>query len=252
MARILITGSAEGLGSLAAKALTERGHEVHLHARSASRAEDAKKNCPKAKSCFIADLSDLQEVKKLADDIKAAGPWDSIIHNAGVMRDVAGKTAPNAKYGLLFATNTLAPYVLTSLVAEHSKRYVFLGSQMHAGGDGLLKNVTSCGYGDSKLHDIMLSFAFARHLTGVDEVNVLDPGWVPTKMGGASAPDDINASVATYVALAEGVGATGQYWGPGATKDRKHQPVAGDVDTQEKLLSELAQISGVRPPGSKL
>lgn len=123
---------------------------------------------------------------------------------------------------------------------------------MHAGGDGSLKNVTSCGYGDSKLHDIMLSFAFARHLKGVDEVNVLDPGWVPTKIGGASAPDDINASVATYVALAEGVGRTGEYWGPGATKGRRHQPAAGDVDTQEKLLSELAHISGVHPPESKL
>ena len=254
MARILITGSADGIGALAAKELAKRGHEVHLHARSQARAEDAKKNCPQATNCFVADLANLEEVKKLADDVKAAGPFDSIVHNAGIMRGVGGKTAPEANYGLLFATNTLAPYVLTSLIAGHSKRYVFLGSQMHAGGDGSLKNVTDCGYGDSKLHDIMLAFGFARHLKsqGVEESNVLDPGWVPTKMGGAGAPDDINASVKTYVALAEGIGRTGEYWGPGAQKDRRYQPAAGDEAKQDKLMAELAKISGIKFPGSKL
>lgn len=180
MARILTTGSAEGLGFLAAKGLAKRGHEVHLHARSQARAEDAKKNCPQATNCFVADLANLEDVKKLAEDVKAAGPFDSIVHNADIMRGVSGKTAPKANYGSFFATNTLAPYALTSLLAGNSKRYIFLGSQMHAGGDGLLKNVTDCGYGVSKLHDIMLACGFARHLFSheVEESNVLHPGWV--------------------------------------------------------------------------
>lgn len=205
MARILITGSAEGLGSLAAKELASRGHEVHLHARSASRAEDARKNCPKAANCFIADLSNMTEVKKLAEDVKAAGPFDSIVHSAGVMRGLSGKTAPNAKYGMLFATNTLAPYVLTSLIAGHSKRYVFLSSQMHAGGDGTLRNIRDCGYGDSKLHNVMLAFGFARHLKdqGVEESNVLDPGWVPTKM---VSLDELRVCIRTCSQLTHGSG----------------------------------------------
>lgn len=254
MARIIITGSAEGLGSLAARELVNRGHHVYLHARSTARADDAMKNCPKAQKCLVADLSSLSEVKNLADEIKALGPVDCVVHSAGVMHGVSGKKAAEGDYGLLFATNTLAPYVLTSLIGGASKRHVFLGSQMSQGGDGSLRNLKECGYGDSKLHNIMLAFGFARHLKdqGVEESNVLDPGWVPTKMGGAGAPDDINASVKTYVALAEGVGSSGEYWGPGAQPGRRHQSVASDVDAQEKLLKELQQISGVKLPSEKL
>ncbi|PPJ54370.1 hypothetical protein CBER1_07770 [Cercospora berteroae] len=251
--RILITGSAEGLGLLSAQALASRGHEVHLHARSAARAQDAKNNCPEAKFCFVANLSDLNEVIHFASEIKASAPWDAIIHNAGAMHGTTGKTAPNADYGLLFATNTLAPYVITSLVKGSAKRHVFIGSQMHAGGDPTLKNLKHCGYGDSKLHDIMLAYGFARKLKGekgVEECNVLDPGWVPTKMGGGSAPDSIEESVQTYVALAEGVGCTGEYFGPAAKKGRKVMPAAKEVEAQEKLFAQLAEISGVEAPGS--
>ncbi|KAM3417163.1 hypothetical protein BST61_g8737 [Cercospora zeina] len=256
MARILITGSASGLGLLSAQALAARGHEVHLHARSASRASEAKAACPAAKSCFVANLSSLSEVKRLASEINQTasteGPWDAIIHNAAVMHGVSGKNAPEGDYGLLFATNTLAPYVITSLVKGGAKRHVFLGSQMHAGGDASLKNLRHCGYGDSKLHDIMLAFGFARKLQddGVEECNVLDPGWVPTKMGGAGAPDSIDESVQTYVALAEGVGCSGQYFGPAAKEGRRVQPAAKQVETQEKLFARMADISGVSTPGS--
>lgn len=254
MARIIVTGSADGIGALAAKQLTSRGHEVYLHARSASRAKDAMQNCPKAQKCFVADLSSLSEAKKFAEEINGLGSVDCIVHNAGVMHGVSGKKAAEGDYGLLFATNTLAPYVLTSLVAGRSKRYVFLGSQLHSSGDGSLKNLSQCGYGDSKLHDIMLAFAFSRHLQaqGVEESNALDPGWVPTKMGGSGAPGDINKSVDTYVKLAEGVGATGEYWGPGAHRGQRYQAAAGDVDKQQKLLDELKQISGVDLPRGKL
>lgn len=248
MARILITGSADGIGALAAKDLAARGHQVYLHARSSSRAEDAMKNCPKAQQCLVGDLSSSSEVKKLAADINALSPWDCIIHNAGVMHGMAGKTTAEG-HGTLFATNTLAPYVLTSLIRGNSKRYVFLGSSLHSGGDGSLGNLRHCGYGDSKLHNIMLALAFARTLKsqGVEESNSIDPGWVPTKMGGAGAPQDIKKSVETYVKLAEGVGSSGGYWGPGAQPDRHYASAAGNVATQDKLMKELQEASGVSP-----
>lgn len=251
MSKILITGSADGLGALAAQDLIKKGHQVYLHARTTSRATDAQKNSPGAQACLVADLSSLSEVKNLAKEINSLAPWDAIIHSAGVMHGVGGKKAKDGgDYGLLFATNTLAPYVLTSLVGGNSKRYVFLGSQLHQSGDGSLSDVRNCGYGDSKLHDVMLAFAFSKLLKGkgAEEVNALDPGWVPTKMGGAGATDDIEASVQTYVKLAEGAGTTGEYWGPGAQRGRRFQSAAGDEAVQSKLLKELEQISGVNMP----
>ena len=83
--KIFITGSADGLGSLAAQALVKKGHRVTLHARNAQRAQDAEKACPGADEALVADLSSLEETKQLANELNNRGPWDAIIHNAGVM-----------------------------------------------------------------------------------------------------------------------------------------------------------------------
>lgn len=82
------------------------------------------------------------------------------------MRGTSGST--------LFTTNTLSPYILTCLVAP-PKRLVFLSSQLHHGGDASLKNLQHCDYSDSKLHNTMMAFAFARKFPAV-EVSSLDPG----------------------------------------------------------------------------
>lgn len=249
MGRIFITGSSDGLGSRAAKALVERGHKVTLHARNAQRASDAKDACPGAEEVLIADLSSTEETKQLAQELNKRGPWDSIIHNAGVMRV---SSSQKGKEGLpvLFATNTLAPYILTCLV-KPPKTLSFLSSGMHQSGDASLSNLTSCGYSDSKLHNTMMAFAFARKFPNV-EVSSHDPGWVRTKMGGAGASDDINAAIDTYVMLAEGTGAakgqTGKHWYH--SKERSSKQAAADEQTQEKLLKELENISGVSIPTS--
>lgn len=251
MARIFITGSADGLGSLSAKALVQRGHSVTLHARNAQRAQDAQKACPGAEGVLIADLSSTEATKQLAEELNSKGPWDAIIHNAGVMRISSSSKGPEG-LPTLFATNTLAPYILTCLVSPPAKRLVFLSSQLHQSGDPSLKDLRSCGYGDSKLHNTMMAFAFAKRMNGVASVFSLDPGWMPTKMGGGSAPGDINVSVESYVQLAEGSGnakgLTGKHWFQDGEKGFKKE--AGDEKIQEKLLKELEQISGVKIPES--
>jgi NAD(P)-dependent dehydrogenase (short-subunit alcohol dehydrogenase family) len=45
MAKIFITGSADGLGHMAAKLLVNQGHQVVLHARNAERGQQALGNC---------------------------------------------------------------------------------------------------------------------------------------------------------------------------------------------------------------
>ena len=66
MARILITGSADGLGQLAAKFLADQGHKVVLHARNPERAHYAKQKVPGAEHVISGDLSDIDETKTVA------------------------------------------------------------------------------------------------------------------------------------------------------------------------------------------
>ena len=73
MARIFITGSADGLGQLAAKALIAQGHQVVLHARNEMRAEDALDKTLGSERVVTADLGSLDETKQLAGKVKCFG-----------------------------------------------------------------------------------------------------------------------------------------------------------------------------------
>lgn len=191
MARILVTGSSDGLGAAAAKALVKRGHIVYLHARSEARAQDAKKACPGAEAVLIADLSKLEEQKKLAAEANKVGTFDAVIHNAGLYHGGFRKT--DGGLPSLIMVNSVAPYVLTCLMNK-PKRLLYVSSGMHSGGDASLRDWTwtqrgergwqeTQAYCDSKIHDVLLAFGFARRWKEV-ESNTMDPGWVRTKMGG--------------------------------------------------------------------
>src|SRR3954454_8800338 len=169
MARIFITGSADGLGQLAAKELIAQGHQVVLHARNEERGQEALDNVPGAECVVTADLGSLEETKELASKVNALGTFDSIIHNAAVYQ------APGEE---IFAVNTLAPYVLTCLI-QKPKRLIYLSSDMHEGGQAKLdsfKTDPACiTYSDSKIHVLMLCKAIARKWPDV-YANALNPG----------------------------------------------------------------------------
>lgn len=247
MARIFITGSSDGLGSLAAKALVKKGHNVTLHARNAQRAQDATAACPGADDVLIADLSSVAATQQLASDLNSRGPWDAIIHNAGVMRIDSSSTGPEG-LPTLFATNTLAPYILACQVNPPSQRLVFLSSQLHNGGDASLRDIKAASYSDSKLHNTMMAFYFSRQSAFKNvQVTSLDPGWCKTKMGGSGASDDIGAAVNDYVALAEGsLDGSGRHLYH--SRDRSVHKGAQDEEMQARLVTELSEISGVQVP----
>src|SRR5919205_355937 len=192
MARIFITGSADGLGQLAARALIARGHRVVLHARNERRGREALERVPGAEGVVTADLGSIDETKQLASKVNALGEFDAVIHNAGVYKAPAEE---------IFAVNTLAPYVLTCLI-RRPKRLIYLSSDMHLQGRSKLESFkTDTGritYSDSKLHVLMLCMAVARKWSDV-YANAVDPGWVPTKMGGQGAPDDLQKGYETQV-----------------------------------------------------
>ena len=245
MASILITGSADGLGQLAARALIAQGYQVVLHARNEKRGQEALEKVPGAESVVTADLSSLDETKQLASKVNALGKFDAVIHNAGVYQ---------ASSDEILAVNTLAPYILTCLV-EKPKRLIYLSSGMHLDGRSKLENFkTNLGritYSDSKLHVLMLCMAVARKWPQVF-ANAVDPGWVPTKMGGQGAPDDLQKGHETQVWLAvsndEKAKVSGRYFYH--RKGHRHNLEADDVQLQERFLSLCKELTGVSFPSN--
>ncbi|KAI4716831.1 short chain dehydrogenase [Aureobasidium sp. EXF-10727] len=254
--RILITGSSDGLGLYTAQLLCRSSHKVTLHARNPARARDALTACPSAANCVIGDLSTIAGIKAFAKEADKYGPYDAIMHNAGLYLGPMRKTEDGLPS--LVAVNTLAPYILCCLMAK-PKRLIFVSSGLHQNGDAGLKDITwqergesnwnsGQAYADSKLHNIMFGFAFQRRY-GIPCVSV-DPGWVKTKMGGENAMDDLDAAVETFAMVCEGSGEaskkeTGHYY---QMRERAFREEAKDVATQDKLLSILEGITGVKVP----
>jgi NAD(P)-dependent dehydrogenase (short-subunit alcohol dehydrogenase family) len=243
MARIFITGSADGLGQMAATLLVSQGHDVVLHARSSRRAQQALSKVAGAKNVLIGDLSSMDETKALAEQVNELGKFDAVIHNAGVYR-VQGE--------LIVAVNTLAPYILTCLI-QPPKRLIYLSSGMHSYGklnlEGLANNTNRISYSDSKLQVVTLAMAVARKWPDVYS-NSVDPGWVATKMGGRGAPDNLEKGFETQAWLAvsddENAKVSGRYFHH--KKVSRHIQNADDITSQENFLSVCEQITGVKFP----
>ncbi|MGY2134302.1 SDR family NAD(P)-dependent oxidoreductase [Hymenobacter sp. HD11105] len=255
MARIFITGSADGLGQLAARQLAEQGHQLVLHARSPERARQARAAVPQAAAAVYGDLSTLAGMQQVAAQVNALGPVEAVIHNAGVYQVPRLERTVDGLPPVL-AVNSLAPYVLTCLI-ERPRRLVYLSSSMHRQGDASLRDLTwqarpwnpTQAYCDSKLHDLLLSNAVARLWPAV-RANAVDPGWVPTKMGGAGAPDSLAEGARTQAWLAAGNGPaaqlTGQYLYHQRSSPAHPQAAAGAV--QERWLAECARLTGIPLP----
>src|ERR1700722_13022014 len=134
MSKVLITGSAAGLGREVAKQLAREGHEVVLHARDEARAQQALAGVPGAAAALPGDLSSIASTRALADVINAAGVFDAIIHNAGVGYREDGRLETDDGLEHVFQTNVLAPYLLTALVSRPA-RLVYLSYGLHRSGD---------------------------------------------------------------------------------------------------------------------
>ena len=134
MARIFITGAADGLGQMAARLMVEDGHRVVLHARNETRAKEALAAVPGAEGAVSGDLSSIDECRQIAAKVNALGTFDAVIHNAGVGYRERRRIETADGLPHVFAINTLAPYILTALIRK-PKRLVYLSSGMHRWGD---------------------------------------------------------------------------------------------------------------------
>ncbi|MGC3944363.1 MAG: SDR family NAD(P)-dependent oxidoreductase [Chryseolinea sp.] len=243
MAKVLLTGSADGLGLLSARLLISEGHSVVLHARNEERSKKVRLQTPGAHAVLFGDLSSLEETINVAEQANALGKFDAVIHNAGVYQ-VSSKE--------IFAVNTIAPYVLTSLISAPA-RLVYMSSGMHMHGRPNFENFRreQVSYSDSKLHVLMLAKAVARrwHHT---YANAVDPGWVPTRMGGPGAPEDLEKGYETqsWLAVSDDAKAlvTGRYFKH--QMERRYNTQADDASLQEQFLTKCREITGIPFPES--
>lgn len=234
MALVLITGSAGGLGLAAANELAEQGHDVVVHARTASRVPD-----PPAgrewRGAVIGDLADRMQTLDVAAQAMGFGRFDAVIHNAGVL------DSPE-----VVAVNVIAPFILTARM-DAPARLIYLSSSMHRGGSTDLSRLTrgTATYSDTKLWVTALAMAIANRWPGTTS-HAVDPGWVPTRMGGRGAPDDLAAGHQTQVWLAthpDVTPPTGGYWYHRRTQ-RPH-PATLDEQFHHDVIAALEEEAGI-------
>jgi NAD(P)-dependent dehydrogenase (short-subunit alcohol dehydrogenase family) len=239
MARVFITGSADGLGRAAAQTLLDDGHEVIVHARNSDRLTAVRDLVERSAAAVVGDLSDREQTQGIANQVNGLGRMDAVIHNAGVY------SGPH-----ILAVNIVAPYLLTALI-DRPQRIVYLSSSDHrsgrAGLTGIDWNGTAGSYPDSKLFVTTLAAAVARIWPDVCS-NAVDPGWVPTRMGGPGAPDDLRLGHLTQEWLATSddpdARTSGGYWHH--QRRIEPHPAVHDRRFQDQLLDDLARFTATR------
>ncbi|WP_207478409.1 SDR family NAD(P)-dependent oxidoreductase [Arenibaculum pallidiluteum] len=253
MARVFITGSSDGLGLMAARLLASEGHGVVLHARNEQRAAEARAALPAAEAVVLGDVSTMDAMRSVAQQANALGRFDAVIHNVALGYREPRRVQTADGLSQLFAVNVLAPYLLTALMTRPD-RLVYLSSGMHMGGDAGLEDLQwerrrwngSQAYADTKLHDALLAFGVARRWPDVLS-NAVDPGWVPTRMGGPGAPDDFSQAHLTQAWLAAGddpaARVTGGFFYH--RKPRRVNPAAERADLQDRLLDICRDLTGI-------
>jgi NAD(P)-dependent dehydrogenase (short-subunit alcohol dehydrogenase family) len=257
VSRVFVTGSADGLGRLAAAQLVREGHEVVLHARGEARGRQALDGVPDAAGVLVGDLASIAQTRALAERANAGVRFDAVIHNAALGYQVSGRSETEDGLAAVFAVNVLAPYLLTALMTRPD-RLVYLSSGMHTGGDPALDDLQwrerrwngVQAYSDSKLFDLVLAYAVARRWPDVRS-NGVTPGWVATRMGGPGAPDDLElgADTQAWLAVSDDPAArvSGRYLYH--RSERAADPAASDPAVQDGLLAACAQLTGVELPG---
>jgi NAD(P)-dependent dehydrogenase (short-subunit alcohol dehydrogenase family) len=261
---ILITGSTDGIGKLAATKLAKNGHNIILHGRNAeklTRVKEEIKSLTKNDNIvgYVADFSILEEVRHMVSKIKEDhSTIDVLVNNAGVFK-VANPISANG-LDIRMVVNYLAPYILTDelipiLERSDNPRIINLSSaaQETVLGRSLEKNVSlsdNQAYAQSKLAILLWSFDFARKHKFITTIalnpgSLLNTNMVKEAYGKFWSPADKGADIIIDIAInPKYADKSGQYFDNDKGDFGQAHPDAYQSDKIEALISKTEELLG--------
>jgi NAD(P)-dependent dehydrogenase (short-subunit alcohol dehydrogenase family) len=195
----LITGGSRGLGEMFARAYVENGVKVYISSRKADACAKLAQELSEFGTCIAlpADLSEMNEIERLADEIAAReNRLDILINNAGASWGAEFAEFPESGWdkvmdlnlkSVFFMTQKLLPLLKAAGRADDYARVINIGSI-----EGIrTSHLSAYSYAASKagLHHVtrmMAKYLAKEHIA----VNAIAPGYFPSKMTDAIAEED--------------------------------------------------------------
>ena len=245
MARVLITGSTDGLGRALAAELAGRGHEVVVHGRDPDRVAAAAREVGAAAS-HVADFARLDDVRRLA---AAAGGIDVLVNNAGVISPTRRLTEDGLE--LTFQVNHLAGFLLTLLLLPpRTVNVASIGQRAPDFGDLMLEHGYEGyrAYAQSKLAQIMFTFELAERRSDL-VVNALHPATLmDTKLAVATfgrSESTVAEGVEATARLVELEDGSGRYFN--GLREARADPAAYDRGARTRLWDVSVDLTSAPP-----
>jgi NAD(P)-dependent dehydrogenase (short-subunit alcohol dehydrogenase family) len=274
---VLITGATNGIGKIAALELARMGASVAIVARNRSKGQAVLEEIARETNnvqieLFIADLSSMADVRKLAQEFMAKhATLDVLLNNAGAFYSERKLSADGLE--MTFALNHMSYFLLTNLLlpvlkATPNSRVVSVSSAVHTSGKLDFANLQGeqkfngwKAYSDSKLENALFTFALARRLAGTGvNANCLHPGFVKTGFGNGNSgifsvvlgiaknlfAISIEAGAQTMIHLASSpdvAGVTGKYFDK--SKIVSSSAASLDQALQEQLWVHSEKLAGL-------
>jgi NAD(P)-dependent dehydrogenase (short-subunit alcohol dehydrogenase family) len=268
----VITGTTHGIGRVTSRELARAGKTVVMLCRNVTAASEVRdeimRQVPRARVAVVrCDLASLASVREAAAAVRRDyPPLGLLINNAGMV-STRRRTSVDG-FELTFATNHLGPFLLTTLLSDHlgkAARIVMVASRIHYRGrldfaavtDARVRYRATAAYAQSKLANVLHTFALARRLAGTGiSVNCLHPGVVATNLlppwlrvikplfTRVVFDAERGARSTIYLALDQDVtGISGRYFDE-CQLSRSASALANDVALQESLWNMSALWTG--------
>lgn len=256
---IVITGSTDGIGKLAAIKLAKDGYHIYLHGRNPEKLARVIAEVKEASSNenidgFVGDFSDISAVRSMVEAVKKKlSKIDVLINNAGIFKSPIDKTKDGLD--IRFAVNYFAPYILTNALlplieSGNDKRIINLSSaaqsSVRIGALNGQANVNASeAYAQSKLALTMWSFNLAKAQNDISVIAVNPGSLLNTRMANEAygqhwSPATKGSDILYELAVSEEYeNVTGQYFDNDKGNPKGIFSNAHSDAYNETLISEL-------------